>query len=252
MGTSNVLWLDAASFGISALLIGVMVPTDTTAKNREAPWSSLRDYLADVAAGVSLIRHDRLILLLELSSTMGNALGAALFAVALPVYALRAFGDPTSLGLMLGGFGGGALASALLFGIVGYRLPRRALFTGALVVSIFPDWVIAATPALWVAVGALVVDGLATGPYGPIVMTIFQERVPADYRGRVFGMALALDNATTPLAILLTGYLLDAFGLTPILVALATINLVVTVAVVLHPALRGMDPDRTSPPSPLS
>jgi MFS family permease len=240
LGASNVLWLDAASFGVSALLVAALVPR-LTRPAAVAPPASWRGYLADLWDGLAFVRRDRLVRLLALKSTLGNALGAALFDVILPVYAIRAFGNATALGLMLGGFGGGALLSAVVFGMVGYRLPRRRLFVGALLLGTIPYWLIAATPPLALGVAATVLAGLATGPYGPIVMAVFQERTPADMRGRFFGTLLALDNATTPLALVATGLLLDHLSITAALLLVALANLLITLAVVSRPALRELE-----------
>jgi MFS family permease len=240
-GASNVLWLDAASFGISAALIGALVPATGVVPERAYPARAAREYLADLAAGLAFVRRDRLVLVLAAVSTVGNALGASVLDVALPVYARHTFDSATALGFMLGGFGGGALLGVLLYGAVGYRLPRRALFVGALLLSTLPYWIIAAAPSLPVAIGALVLDGLAAGPYGPIVTTVYQERVPAGLRGQFFGTVLAVDNATTPPAIALTGYLIAGFGLPAVLVAVAAVNAATAIAAALHPALRQLD-----------
>ena len=240
LGTSNVLWLDAGSFAVSALLIGLAVPATRSRASRE-PSPSVRGYLSELAVGITVILRDRLILLLETAATLGNALGAALFAVGLPIYALRTFNDATALGLLLGGFGGGALVGAVIFGVVESRVSQRRLFIGAQLAGIIPYWILAFEPSLELGITATVLAGLASGPFGPIIMAVFQRRVPADVRGRFFGAAYALDNATTPLVVLLAGLLSEVFTLGMMLALVATVNLAVTVAVVTRPVLRELD-----------
>lgn len=241
LGTRSVLWIDSASFGLSALMIGVGTPARARTKSEAVKRLSVRSYLSELADGLRFIRHDRLILTLEMAATLANALGAALFAVALPYYALQRFDDATALGLLLGGFGAGALVGALLFGAVGYRLPRRALFGTAFLLGVVPYWMLATTPPLGLSLAATVLAGLSSGPFGPIITAVFQRRVPADMRGRFFGTAYALDNATTPLAILLTGALVQSSGLTGVLVALALLKLVIATVVVAQPVLKELD-----------
>lgn len=243
LGVSNVLWLDAASFALSALLIGLLVPTviERSEPEPEQPAFGRGGYLRELLDGLRFIRHDRLILLLSITSTLGNALGAASFDVVFPVYARRDFGSAEALGLMLGGFGGGALVSVLVFGLIGYRLPKRATLIGALLVGAIPAWIIATTPPLWLSVAALVLDGLTTGPFGPIVSSTYQARVPVALRGQFFGTMLALDNGMTPISILVAGLLLDRFSLVAILIALAAANLVVAVVIAPQRALRELD-----------
>ena len=240
IGTSNVLWLDAVSFGVSALLIALAMPADRRSRTTEPDAGDDRVF-ANLVAGLRFIASDRLLLLLAVSSTVGNALGGALNTVILPVFARRAFGNAAALGLMLGAFGAGALAGAVLYGMVGYRYSKRSVFIVSGVVSLVPIWVLSTTPALPIAVAALVVEGLASGPYGPIVTTIYQRRISVAQRARFFGAILAADNAATPLAILGVGLLLSATTLTTALIVLAIIKLAVRLAVVTRPALRQMD-----------
>jgi heme/copper-type cytochrome/quinol oxidase subunit 4 len=60
-------------------------------------------------------------------------------------------------------------------------------------------------------------------------------------RGRVIGALWALALAATPLGVVLTGYLLEAVGLRPILIGVAVGYLVVTLSMFLNPALREME-----------
>jgi MFS family permease len=247
VGVGNVLWFDAASFVVSALLVGLAVPAHAVRATVAEVSTSLRAYLGGLAEGLVFIRRDRLILLLECTATLGNALGAALFAVALPVYAFRTFDDATALGLLLSGFGAGALVGVFLYGAVGYRLSSRRVFIGALLVGTAAYWIVAATPPLAVGILAMLLAGLGTGPFGPIVTAVFQNRVPPELRARVFGTAYAIDNATTPLAILCSGVLLDRLALGVVLGLIALVDTLVSIVVMRHPALRELDEAAQSP-----
>jgi MFS family permease len=238
LGTSNVLWLDAVSFAVSAIMVGFILPAD---RRSVGAGSADGGTLANMVAGLRFIASDRLLRLLAVSSTAGNALGGALHAVILPVFARREYGDATALGLMLGGFGAGALAGALLYGIIWHRYPKRLVFIVSGIVSLIPIWILAASPSLLVVVTAMVIRGLASGPYGPIVTTIYQRRISVEQRARFFGAILAADNAATPLAVLGAGLLLSATTLTTALVVVALGWLIVKLPVLVSPALRQMD-----------
>ena len=77
-------------------------------------------------------------------------------------------------------------------------------------------------------------------------MTLFQERTPADLRGRVFGTLTALSLAGMPLGFLAGGYLVDALGVTETIVAIATTYAVATVCLLLTPSPREMDAVRAA------
>lgn len=240
IGTSNVLWLDAVSFGASALLVWTAIPADRRPR-ATIPAGSYGRVFANLVDGLRFIASDRLLLLLAISSTVGNALGGALNTVVLPVFARQAFGDAAALGLMLGAFGAGALAGAVLYGTVGYRYSKRTVFIVSSVTALVPVWVLATTPSLPVAIAALVVEGLGSGPYGPIVTTIYQRRIMVEQRARFFGAILAADNAATPLAVLGAGVLLSTTTLSTTLVVIALAWLIVKLSVVTRPVLHEMD-----------
>jgi MFS family permease len=97
-----------------------------------------------------------------------------------------------------------------------------------------------------VAVIALLWAGLAAGPINPILMTVFQERIPPEMRGRVFGMIMAIALMAAPLGMVLTGYLLERLTVTTTLLIIATCYLLVTIGQIFNPALREMDNQQTA------
>lgn len=238
MGPSNVLLLDAATFAVSAAVIAAAVPRPARAP---AAGGGPGGYLAEFFEGLGFVRRDVLILSIVAAAAILNALFSPLFSVILPVYADANFGSAVALGTMIGGFGAGSLVGAVLFGVVGHRLPRRAtLITGWAIVGL-PFWALAAEPSLPLSMAALFVTGLASGPLNPIIFTVVQERTPEGMRGRVMGVLWAGTLAATPLSLVLGGFLLELVGLRPVLAGVATCYLLVTLGMLLNPALRQMD-----------
>jgi MFS family permease len=236
IGASNVLWVDAATFAVSALAIAAAVPS---AERRDEP-GDREGYLAELLAGLHFIRRDRLIFTIVVAAVVLNFLDSPVFSVVLPVYAERTFGSAVALGTMLAGFGGGSLLGAVFYGAVGHRMPRQATFTVALAVLGLPYWVLTTMPPLPVAVAALAVFGLASGPINPIIFTSLQERTPPAMLGRAIGALYALALAAAPLGTVVAGFALEAAGLGTVLVAVAACYLVTVVALLLNPALREM------------
>jgi len=103
-GPANALWLDAASFAVSALIVAIAVP----AAPRRAAEASSGGYLAELAVGFRFIREDRLILALVLTVMATNFLDAAKSSVLFPVYAKDVLDSAVALGLI---FGASALSS---------------------------------------------------------------------------------------------------------------------------------------------
>ncbi len=233
----NVLWIDAATFVVSAALVAALVPTQWT----EAGARGAGRYLADLAEGVVFICRDRLVVWMFGIGVVANSLAVPLVAVVLPVFAREAYGSAVDLGLMLGGFGGGALAGTSLYAVVGARLPRRATLVAAVSLLGVPFWVLIATPPLWAAIGALFVAGLTLGPPNPLTYSVLQERTPPRMLGRVLGAGISLSMLGAPVGMVVCGYALEVLGLRPTLLGLSASYLAAGLLAFSSPALRELD-----------
>ncbi len=213
LGATNVLWLDAASFAVSAGLVAALLPAPALAP--APPEKPSRGYFSEVAAGLRFLRDDRLLLALAVILMASNALAAPLFAVYLPVYATETTGRATTVGLAIGTVGVGGLIGAIGFGAVGHRLSRRGLWLAGFLVGPLPLWVLATPLPLPVPLllGSLAIGGLAMGPINPLLVTVRHERIPVALRGRVFAAFSALAVAAQPLGTALGGWLVQAAGL---------------------------------------
>ena len=237
IGATNVLWVDAASFAISAALVARAVPALVPATEERVSGG----YLADVTLGWQILRRDRFLRAMTAAAVVLNFLGAPLFGVILPVYGDRIYGSAAALGILLASFGLGMLAGSLLFSLRGEQLPRRGLLLGGLVLTALPLAALVALPPLPVAAAALGLAGLGSGPINPLVFTVLQERVPADMRGRVFGTILGTALASAPLGMAAAGFLVEALGLRTVLAIVAGGFLAVAVFALVAPGFRSLD-----------
>ncbi len=237
IGASKLLWLDGASFVISALLIGAVVaPTpivNGTKEGEEASPGKLLD-------GLRFILHNRLLLAMIITATITNLLDAALFSVALPVYARQIWGSVLPIGILSATFGGCAFLSTLIFGGIGHRLPRRMTFALCFIAIGVRFWALALRLPLPMLIGVYTLNGLAVGPINPIAMTVEQEAIPVEMRARVFGAAAAGYLAGIPIGGLVGGYLIGWLGLLPALFTMAACYLLVTSSLLINPALKDM------------
>ena len=231
----NVLWIDAATFVVSAALVAALVPAPRSDARRAGR------YLAELAEGLAFIRRDRLVVWMFGIGVVANSLAVPLVAVVLPFFAREAYGSAVDLGLMLGGFGGGALAGTVLYAILGGRLPRRATLVAAISLLGVPFWVLVATPPLGVSLGALFVAGFALGPPNPLTYSMLQERTPPRMLGRVLGAGVSLSMVGAPVGMVLCGYALEILGLRPTLVGISACYLAVGLLAFLSPALHELD-----------
>jgi MFS family permease len=237
MGTANVLWLDAASFIVSAAMIAWMIPAATLAEREEKS----AKYFEELRDGLRFIANDSLILSIVVMVMLTNFLDAIFGGVLQPVYVKEVYGDAINLGLLIAANGGGAVIGGLIFAAIGHRLPRHATFVGAFVFTGFRFWVYALYPPIWVLVVVTLITSMGAGPLNPIIGAIEFERIPAHMRGRVFGAITAGAWIAMPLGMLLGGILTDQLGTFIMMIGLGITFLITTLSMAFIPAMKEMN-----------
>jgi MFS family permease len=242
LGSVNVLWIDAASFLLSAALVaaGVAAAPARSTTGRQP-------YLGELKAGLGFLRTDRVIVTLVIVVMLTNFLDAALSGVILPVYVKQVFGSPINLGLILAINAGGAVLGAVAYGVVGHRLPRRGTFVAMFVFASLQLWAFALHLPLGALLTVVFVCSAGAGPLNPIIDAVAYEHIPAGMRGRVLGTITAGAWLAMPLGVLLGGVLTDQLGVGPLLVMLALAYLATTLSMAALPALRGMERPALAP-----
>src|SRR5918999_1696216 len=242
IGAANVLFVDAGTFCVSALLMAVGVPRSVDTSERQPVQDNRRRYIAELADGLRFVRSKTFLLWMILVATVGNLFDQPLMTVVAPVYADEIYGSPASFGALVGSFGAGAFAGSLLFGAVGRRWPRRRTFLTSYVVGASLIYgTLALSPPLAAAIIAAVAAGLAFGPVNAIFATVTQENTPPHLLGRVFGVLTAIAQAAFPIGALVAGFAVQRAGLIPTIVGMGVVYIVLTVGMFFNPALRGMD-----------
>ena len=237
LGTANVLWIDAASFFVSAALVAVAVHAPRTTSEEIAQGG----YFDQLRAGLKFLGGHQLILMIVLIVMITNFVDAAFGGVILPVYAKQVWGNAVDLGLIIAASGGGALIGAIAFAAIGSRVSRYATFVGMFVVASLMYWCLAFFLPFPAILMAATISGIAAGPLNPIIDTVLLERTPADMRGRVLGTITAAAWMTMPLGMLVSGFLTQRFGLQPLLISLGAIYVITTVSAIFIPVMRELD-----------
>ncbi|MEV0451466.1 MFS transporter [Streptomyces sp. NPDC050600] len=243
IGADTVLYVDAATFGLSALLVVAGLRGIPSAEPlREAPPLSLAAYRSDLRAGYSFLLRTPLLLGINLMVMVTNGLGQSWNAVLLPVHARQELGGSAAIGLLVAVFGGCALLGALLYGAVGHHFPRRPVLAVGFLLAGAPSYLVAAltdtTPPLLVT---MALGGLGAGVLNPILSTVFYETVPEELRSRVGGASTAGVLLTTPLGGLAAGYLIERTGITTALLTFGTLYFLATLSPLVFPSWRAMD-----------
>jgi MFS family permease len=223
IGAPNLLFADAATFVVSALVVAVLVPRPVHEQRERAP------YLQDLRAGLRCVAADPMIRAVTVMCMMTNMIDAGMGSVLLPVHAERVLRSAQAFGLVVGVSGGSALAGALAFGAWGGRLPRRRTFLVAFILCGMPRYAVLAVraPLLTILVVSAVA-GFASGSLNPIMDTALLEQIPPGMRARVWGVVYAGCTAAMPLGALFAGLAVANLGLAPALWAFGGTYLVVT------------------------
>ncbi|MGY1700212.1 MFS transporter [Geodermatophilus sp. SYSU D00766] len=246
VGPANVLYVQAVAFVVSALLVAALVRPGSHEEGGAAPVQAGRHYWAELLVGLRFVRRNSLLVSIVLVVSVANALDASLVTVVLPVYARDVWDSPTSLGALTSAIGAGSLIGAALFGVIGHRMPRRlTMLLGGAVGALLLYGGLALTPPLGLMIVLVLLGGVVAGPIVPLLFTVVQTVTPAELYGRVFGALQSLSSAAAPFVIAVVGFVVEGAGLVPTIVGLGVLYLAVTLGMLLNPALRRLDDDRT-------
>jgi len=245
LGPTLVLWGNAASFLLSATLVLGCVPS-LRGGAHTADTASYRDTLA---RGFRFVLRDPPIRGIFVIGAPLSFLIAPLFAVILPFCLQTSSNNALGLGGTVGAFGGGAVLGALVYGAVGYRWPLRITFLIGVFAIGGSFAVVAALPPvpIMIMIVALFLSGLISGPNGPLITTILQERTPPELRGSVFGATTATGYVSGPLGVLLAGGLLQTVGTRPTLLGATAVFLAVALALTCDRGLHELERHDTAP-----
>jgi MFS family permease len=235
--TASVLWLDAASFFVSAAIIGVFISTHLYVKQEEKTGR----YFDELKSGLRFMLNDRLIFAMVIMIMLTNFLDAIFGGVLQPVYVKQVYGSALNLGLLIAANGAGAVIGGLIFAAIGPRLPRHAVFVGAFILTGMRFVFYLFQPSIAVLLIATLVFSLGAGPLNPIIGAVQFERIPPNMRGRVFGAITAGAWIAMPLGMLIGGVFTEKFGVIPMFIGLGIAYFATTISMAFVPAMKEMN-----------
>ncbi|BCA56179.1 putative Permease, MFS family [Nitrospira sp. KM1] len=213
VGAQNVLYIDAATFFISALcLMPIMVREVPQAATRPLDRAGL---IQDLLVGFRFVfvQH-RTVLLLMLTATL-YSLGASAFVFLLPVFATQLLdASPVELGWLWSSLGIGMLITSAWLakrnqGDIRSRLQLVAI---ALAVGAVAVCTLGMLQAPIMAAVLIVVFGGSTAIFTPVVWAMLQELTPENLLGRVFTTFSTGAMASAMAGMAAFGWAADAIG----------------------------------------
>jgi MFS family permease len=240
VGAPGALWIDAASFVVSALIVAGAVP-------------SLRSAIGPTRLldGLRYVVETPVLRTFFVIWTVGGFLIGPLASVLLPVYARQELGGAGSLAACIAAYGLGGLVGSLAYGLMSARLPRRPFFVAMWILYPALSLVLVGLPQLVVVLPLLLAVGLVTGAYDPFEVTIHQRLVPPDLRARAFAILLAAEMVVVPPSMLLYGFLIEEAGLRAALLLFGLGNVALGAYAILNRPARDLDGESLQEPSQL-
>jgi predicted MFS family arabinose efflux permease len=231
LGAANVLWLDAASFVLAAVLVAFGVRDGRVRAERA------RRYLDELREGIRFLLGDPVLRFFLFAATTGNMLAAPIAFVFLPVYAKDVVGSSLALGLCIAAYGVGGIGGAILLEPIVrvFGRTRAYLLSWAIWVGVY--FALATLPPLPVMLAILL--GTVISVAAPIEALIRQERTPPHLRARVFATYMAALTLVAPIGAIAAGFLVESLGLRTAIVVVAIAN-AVGAAIFVRPAARSV------------
>jgi MFS family permease len=238
VGAAANLALDAATyFAFVACLLVARLPGQGPATEQDAATAPSPRRAVGLGPAIRFIVTSPAIAAITLMF-MGVNMAEGMLAVLLPVYARDVLGvDAAGYGLLASAFTTGLFVGALAVGGVRWRWPLgRSIAAGVLGtgLALAP---LALGPALVVAALAIFFAGLAESPVTLWANTIRMRLIPAELRGRAFGVLGTLVKSTPPLGGLAAGGLLAIAGVVPTVAVMAVVAAVPGAVGLFHASL---------------
>jgi MFS family permease len=228
-----VFVVDAGTFVVSAISLALLRPP-------RAPRERTRQsFVADLAGGWrELVSHTWLWVIVAWASTY-LGLVVAPFMTLGPIIAKESLGGAASWGLIMAGWGAGAVAGALL--ALRWKPARPMLVCCVLVLLVAPAIVLLALRAPAPAVAAAqAVGGTGMGFFGAVWQTTLQQHVREDALSRVSAWDWMGSFAFLPLGLVLAGPVSAAIGISTTLWISVAWAVLSTAAVLLVPEVRDL------------
>ena len=242
VGPTNALIVDAASFGLSALVLawatGRMAPS-----GKPAPASTDEgSYLRQLREGWAFLRGDRVLVGITVMVALTNLIDMAWVGVLVPVWGVESGGGAAVIGLVFAVFGGASALGAICAAAWADRLPRYPTYLVAFLICGAPRFVVLALDApLWGVLAVGVAAGFASGFLNPILGAVIFERIPGHLMGRVTSLTTACCFALMPFGGLVGGLLIGGLGLGVAMLVCGAAYFVVTMLPAVDPRWRELD-----------
>jgi len=239
IGTAQILYVDAATYLVSFVLVAIFVHPPEVPAPEDAQ---------GVLSGVRFLLRDRLLRVWMPSVTAIDISWQLLFA-SLPVLVVAQYhADPRILGWLFGALGGGALVGAFVSMRIVRRYEPLALGSVAILCQMLSLWAIA-IPAPWeVPVAAMAAAGFFMSNVNAPLQALIMLRIPRDLRTQGVAAFGVFQCVGSPVGLIFAGIALSRYDPHAVVAVVLVLNSIailafVTASLVERAALRAVPAD---------
>ncbi|KPI04141.1 protein of unknown function DUF894 DitE [Actinobacteria bacterium OV450] len=206
VGTTSVIWLDAASFALSGLLLLCRVPAGGggaggSAAGPRGLWAGVRHLCGDWFLSRAML------------STVVFGLMLRTQMITMPVLAFARFeGDARVGGLLIAAYGAGGLVGSVAAYVLAARVAPVRLACTALVCVALPLWTLLVPAPASVLVVAVGLSSAAAPLANAPLMGLLSARLPDGFGPKVLQAVVTISTLAGPLGFLAAGAVLDRAG----------------------------------------
>ena len=220
----NVLFIDAATYVASFVLIGLFVhPPEVPAPEDQR----------GALEGARFVMRDKLLRIWQPAFTLLDSCWNLFFA-SLPVLVFREYdANPHIVGWLFGALGGGALVGAMVALKAVRRLDAFTLFPIAFLCQIASMWGVI-SPGPWlVPVIAMAATGFFMSLVNAPLQTLVMLRVPRHLRTQTLAFSAVLNCTASPLGLVAAGWALSHYAVRHVIAVVLTLQTVAILTLVL-------------------
>ncbi|GHE42522.1 MFS transporter [Streptomyces vinaceus] len=217
VGTTSVIWLDAASFAFSGLLLLRRVPAGGggaggSAAGPRGLWAGVRHLCGDWFLSRAML------------STVVFGLMLRTQMITMPVLAFTRFeGDARLGGLLVAAYGAGGLVGSVVAYVLAARVAPVRLACTALVCVALPLWTLLVPVPAGVLVVAVGLSSAAAPLANAPLMGLLSARLPDGFGPKVLQAVVTISTLAGPLGFLAAGAVLDRAGVAATLWGIAAL-----------------------------
>lgn len=203
LGAPNVLYVDAATFGVAAIAVGFFVR-----RSRPTSEAEQRGFLT----GARFILQTRLLVVL-CGSMLAMEFFFTLFVTTLPVFAFSHYDQNARIaGVFYAAMGAGALLGMPVVPVAVRRFGALHVAAAGFVLASIPKFLLGIPLPAAGVIAVLVMQGFVGPLTGAPIFTIITTRTPAGLRNLVLPAAFGLMFLTGPLGPIAAGPLINLVG----------------------------------------